>query len=96
MSTLWVPEVRHDCPIVPIILVGITGLENSEESKDENDNVGRITKEGVAKAREIGAYQYFECDLESPSSVVPVFYESVRACRAPRNKPKRSGDCSLQ
>lgn len=97
VSTLWEPELYHHVPSVPTILVGITGLEKSEESKDENDNVGRITKEeGEAKAKEIGAYRYFECDLESPSSVVPVFFESVRACRAPRSKPQKSGDCSLQ
>ena len=100
VSTLWFPEVSHYCPTVPIILVGITDPEKSKESKNENENEGDppvITQEECeAKAREICAYRYLECDLESPSSVTQVFHESVRACRAPRTKHKQSGDCSLQ
>ena len=97
VSTVWVPEVRHWSPSKPILLVGITGLGKPKEIKNKNDNVFSLVsrKEGKAKAREVGAYRYIQCDLSSVPSVNRVFQESVRAYRDYESKLESPG-CLLQ
>lgn len=94
------PEVRHWSPSKPILLVGITGLGKPKEIKNENNNVFSLVsrKEGKAKAREVGAYRYIQCDLSSVPSVNRVFQESVRAYRDYDSKLKSRGGhgCLLQ
>lgn len=88
MSTVWAPEIKRVVPHARILLVGITGLEIPEKSENENDNVLPIVtqREGEAKAREIGALRYLECDLNSTENVRDVFLTAVRVCLAPVRK----------
>ena len=64
----WLPEVRHFCPTVPIVLVATQKelryddetLRELAKSKQEPVNAG----EGRAMAEKIGAYAYVECSAK--------------------------------
>jgi Ras-related C3 botulinum toxin substrate 1 len=64
VSARWVPEIRHFCPKVPIILVGT--MVDLREDRDtierlQEKNMEPITKEqGLAKQKEISAVAYRE------------------------------------
>ena len=61
----WVPEVRHFCPDVPILLVGMkTDLRNDPKTIAEHAkySLSPITfDEAAAEAKEINAYAQIEC-----------------------------------
>ena len=110
--TRWYPEVRHYCPDVPFILVGVTdstvstSAESTHSATDGNDNnitaeaVSFMHKKGLAVARKIRAARYLECDLADPESVRAVFYEAVRSSdvfkRTTSTTPTDGSSCTLQ
>ncbi|CAH8449214.1 unnamed protein product [Schistosoma turkestanicum] len=61
----WIPEIKHFCPNVPIILVGNKkDLRDDEATKNELRRMKQETvsfEQGRAMAARIGADQFFEC-----------------------------------
>ena len=90
----WIPEVRHHCPTVPIVLVA-TKL----------DLRGRIEgciqyEEGLKVMKEIGAVRYMECSAITQRGVHAVFSEAVKTVlngekNPKQNKKKKKGKCTL-
>ena len=77
----WIPEVRHHCPNVPIILVGL--------KIDLRDDVGTIEKlkksgrepityvMGFKKARDLGCEKFLECSAWKRKGLKDVFDEAI-------------------
>ncbi|XP_056311394.1 ras-related C3 botulinum toxin substrate 1-like [Danio aesculapii] len=88
VSEKWLPEVRHFCPDIPIILVGMQidlrkdklTIEYLEEIKHTPVTFHR----GLAKAEEVGAVTYVECSAKTLKGVKTVFEEAVRAVLNPQ------------
>ncbi|XP_061561143.1 rho-related GTP-binding protein RhoB-like [Phycodurus eques] len=79
----WVPEVKHFCPNVPIILVANKkDLRNDEHVKNE---LGRLKMEPVRPddgrviAARIGAHDYLECSAKTKEGIWEVFETAARA-----------------
>ncbi|XP_059805334.1 ras-like GTP-binding protein RHO [Hypanus sabinus] len=79
----WVPEVRHFCPGVPVLLVGNKrDLRADERTRRE---LARSKKEpvrweeGRAVADKVGAYAYLECSAKTKEGVWEVFETATRA-----------------
>ncbi|XP_018428028.1 PREDICTED: rho-related GTP-binding protein RhoB isoform X2 [Nanorana parkeri] len=91
----WVPEVKHFCPNVPIILVANKkDLRNDEHIRNE---LARMKQEpvriedGRAMAIRISAYEYLECSAKTKDGVREVFETATRAALQKRHGP--SGEC---
>ncbi|KAL4630603.1 rho-related GTP-binding protein RhoB-like [Arapaima gigas] len=89
----WVPEVKHFCPNVPIILVANKkDLRHDEVTRSE---LARIKQEpvkaedGRAMAVRIGAYDYLECSARTKEGVRDVFESATRA--ALQKRPRTPG-----
>uniref|UniRef100_A0A8C5FIQ5 Ras homolog family member B n=1 Tax=Gadus morhua TaxID=8049 RepID=A0A8C5FIQ5_GADMO len=83
ISEKWVPEVKHFCPNVPIILVANKkDLRNDETVKYE---LSRLKQEpvkaddGRAMAMRIGAYDYLECSAKTKDGIWEVFETATKA-----------------
>ncbi|CAC5373612.1 RAC2 [Mytilus coruscus] len=91
----WIPEIRHHCPITPIVLVGtkldIRQDEGPRKSKHIDKNSHLISfSEGQSLANKINAVQYLECSAKTQEGLQMVFEEAVKAVLFPsENKPKR-------
>lgn len=69
----WAPELKHHCPGVPFLLVGIQDPPN--DALDTASRKKARLDEGTKLAREIGAEKYVECELTSQRGVKNVFDE---------------------
>ena len=93
----WTPEVRHFCPIVPIVLVGnkkdLKFDETTRRELQKSKQEPVKTEDGRAMAEKIGAYAYLECSAKMNDGVREVFETATRA--ALQTKKKKHGLCSL-
>jgi len=73
----WVPEVKHFCPNVPIILVG-----NKKDLRTDQNTIRELARnrqapvryeEGQQMANKIGAIRYIECSALTKDGVRKVF-----------------------
>ncbi|XP_030627127.1 rho-related GTP-binding protein RhoB-like isoform X1 [Chanos chanos] len=91
----WVPEVKHFCPNVPIILVANKkDLRNDESVRTELSRLKQEpvkTEVGRAMAVRIGAYDYMECSAKTKDGVREVFETATRA--ALQKRPTSVGCC---
>ncbi|XP_040283314.1 rho-related GTP-binding protein RhoB-like [Bufo bufo] len=91
----WVPEVKHFCPNVPIILVANKkDLRNDEHIRNELARMKQEpvrTEDGRAMAVRISAYEYLECSAKTNDGVREVFKTATRAALQKRHRP--SGEC---
>ena len=92
----WVPEVRHFCPTVPIILVG-----NKKDLRFNQDNIQRLAVQkiepvtleyGKMVASRIGACEFLECSAKTKECVKEVFEAAGRAAIKSK-KPGRKNRC---
>ncbi|KPP60337.1 rho-related GTP-binding protein RhoB-like [Scleropages formosus] len=79
----WVPEVKHFCPSVPIILVANKkDLRNDENVRNELARMKQEpvkTEDGRAMAVRIGAYDYLECSAKTKDGVRELSFLGPRA-----------------
>ncbi|XP_017656494.1 transforming protein RhoA-like isoform X1 [Nannospalax galili] len=91
----WVPEAKHFCPSVPIILVG-----NKKDLR--NDSLARRalakrkqepvkSEQGRDMANKIGALVYMECSAKTEEGVREVFETAARAALQTRLRKTKSG-----
>lgn len=79
----WVPEIKHFCPNVSIVLVG-----NKKDLRDDERTKNLLMKmkltpikfeQGQALANKIGAFSYLECSAKTREGVREVFETATRA-----------------
>ena len=82
----WLPELRHFCPKVPIILVGTKkDLRNDATTKRNLMKYGQepvSSEQGRMMANFIGAHAYIECSAKLNEGVRNVFETATRASLA--------------
>jgi len=95
----WVPEVKHFCPNVPIVLVG-----NKKDLRGDDYTVRELARvkqtpvpysEGEQMANRIGAKDYLECSALTKEGVRDVFEAATRAALSRRTKTKRKSKCEI-
>ncbi|XP_063062513.1 rho-related GTP-binding protein RhoA-B-like [Engraulis encrasicolus] len=95
----WVPEVKHFCPNVPIILVATKiDLRNDENVVKELSKMRQEpvkTEDGRPMAQRIGASAYMECSFESIEGINNVFYAAARAAVQRQNRRTSWINCCL-
>ncbi|XP_020025289.1 transforming protein RhoA-like isoform X2 [Castor canadensis] len=91
----WIPEVKHFCPNVPIILVG-----NKKDLRDDEQTRQKLSKkrqkpirpdQGRDMANTIGALGYMECSAKTKDGVREVFEMATRAALQTRRGKEKSG-----
>ena len=95
----WIPEIRHHCPNVPFILVGMKeDLRNDaatiEKLKQSNKTMISYAM-GIRLAKTLGAVKFCECSALM-REVKTVFDEVIRAAiqpHAPRSKSRGINFC---
>ncbi|KAG4430896.1 hypothetical protein IFR05_013626 [Cadophora sp. M221] len=83
----WAPELKHHCPGVPFLLVGIQ--DPPDAAVDTASKKKARVDKGRKLAGEIGAEKYVECELESGRGVKNVFDEAIVAALEPVVVPKK-------
>ncbi|XP_016300732.1 rho-related GTP-binding protein RhoB-like [Sinocyclocheilus anshuiensis] len=87
----WVPEVKHFCPNVPVILVANKkDLRSDDNVRSELSRMKREpvrTEDGRAMAARIGAHDYTECSAKTKEGVREVFETATRASLQRRPRP---------
>lgn len=97
----WIPELRHYCPNVPVVLVGTkVDLRENEEVRQnlaKNRQAPLTLEQGLTLAREIGAKSHFECSSLTQRGIKEVFEACVRASNKQEvvKKSKKRGGWSL-
>lgn len=96
VRTRWLPEIKDHCPNTPFILVGL-----KLDLRDDADTLAHLAEseqttpvsyaQGLAFAKEIGAYRYVECSAVSQLGLKTVFDEAIRAVLLPTNSNTSNG-----
>ena len=85
----WMPEIRHHCPDVPVILVATK--VDLREDKSTIDSLAKRNLEpvqdirGVELAKKIGAIKYLECSALNNKGLKEVFSTAVEAVVFPEH-----------
>ncbi|ELP92373.1 RAC GTPase, putative [Entamoeba invadens IP1] len=102
VSAKWQPEVAHNCPNIPYIFVGtkVNTRENNDQLKrlKEKNTTPITTKQGAAKAKEIGAVKYIECSALTQKNLRLVFDEAFKVAISYKTNDqsnKQQVTCSL-
>ncbi|KAJ3431455.1 hypothetical protein M0812_03137 [Anaeramoeba flamelloides] len=99
----WVPEIKHYCENLPIILVGTKlDLRNDNKilKKLEEKQLEPISyQEGMKLGEDIGAYKYIECSSLTQKNLKSVFDNAILAVINPEEKKnkkkKKKKFCSI-
>jgi len=79
----WLPELKHFCPNIPIILVACKAdLRTDEKTLEELAGMKQTPvrqEEGLAMAEKIKAVKYLECSAKTKAGVREVFEAATRA-----------------
>jgi Ras-related C3 botulinum toxin substrate 1 len=100
VTVKWVPEIRHHCADVPIVLIG-----TKSDLRDDRETVAALAASGQSVVRreqalkvqhKIKAVKYVECSALTQRGLKHVFDEAVRAVLSPdrRHELKRK-KCKL-
>jgi len=95
----WVPEVKHFCPNIPIVLVGNKkDLRNDEQViKDLQRNRQKPVSyaEGQAMAEKINAKAYIECSSLTKEGVREVFESATKCALNQKARKQSSKKCNI-
>lgn len=72
----WFGELHRHCPSTPILLVGVTHGDDTNNGVAQLRTVGK--EKGFRLAQKIKAARYIECSLHDISSIDAVFAETFR------------------
>ena len=94
----WVPEVRHFCPTVPIILIG-----NKKDLRFNHGTISELqvqkmepvrTENGKLVSSRIGAHDFLECSAKTKEGVKEVF-EAATLAALKSKKSEKKKRCSF-
>ncbi|CDO96153.1 unnamed protein product [Kluyveromyces dobzhanskii CBS 2104] len=85
IEEMWVPEVKHFCPEVPIMIVGLKSDLYAEDNI--SDFVDSFEAEEMAKR--VGAFVHLQCSSKSQQKVREVFDTAITAALYDELKPKK-------
>ncbi|KAJ3438157.1 hypothetical protein M0812_17337 [Anaeramoeba flamelloides] len=89
----WIPEIKHYCEDLPIILVGtkidLRDDQDTVQKLEEKNLVPISYQQGMELGKEIGAYQYVECSSLTQKNLKAVFDYSIKAVLNPEDKKKK-------
>ncbi|TGZ80801.1 GTP-binding protein rhoA [Ascodesmis nigricans] len=99
----WVAEVRHFCPDLPVVLVGLkVDLRDDEGTRrrlwEEGGKRPVSREEGVKAVEQLGLTRYLECSSKTGEGVKEVFEQAAWAVLNWGKKPRRgvrSRGCSI-
>ena len=78
----WIPEVKHFCPDIPVILEG-----NKKDLRNDPNTIKELAKmkqepvkleDGKKTAEKIDAFAYIECSAKNKEGVKEVFDDTAR------------------
>ena len=99
MKAKWVPEVRHHCPDVPILLVGTKlDLRTNKEALKKLEETGMAPishPQASAMAKDVGAIKYMECSALEQKGLKDVFDEAIRIVLDPPKPKPKPNKCRL-
>ena len=99
VSAKWIPEIKHHCPTVPFVIVGLkTDLRDDKETIENLKQIrsSPVSKEaGIALAKKVDAYAYVECSALTQAGVKNVF-DQVAYCVLQEKKSHKKKQCILQ
>ena len=99
MEAKWIPEVRHHCPDVPILLIGTKlDLRTNKDTLNKLQESGMApisNSQGLATAKKIGAFKYLECSALEQRGLKDVFDEAIRVVLDPPKEEKKPKPCLL-
>ncbi|PHT83091.1 Rac-like GTP-binding protein RHO1, partial [Capsicum annuum] len=90
---LWIPELKHYAPGVPIVLVG-TKLDLRDDKQFFVDHPGAVpitTAQGEELRKAIGAPSYVECSSKTQQNVKAVFDAAIKVVLQPPKTKKKKG-----
>ena len=73
----WFPQIREQCPQVPVILVGMR-TDERKTIKGDNFYLANSYKEGLACAKTNNAAAYVECSSTNLESINQMFETAIR------------------
>ena len=81
VKSKWYPEVRHNCPTTPLILVGtkIDLRDLGTQTKLSMPKLSNTKEDGIALANELGAVKYVECSALTQKGLKCVFDAAILA-----------------
>ncbi|KAG2010614.1 Rho1 GTPase, variant 2 [Coprinopsis cinerea AmutBmut pab1-1] len=88
----WMPEVRHHCPEVPVVLVGCKN--DLRDGAGGPATVHVSSDQGKEAAEAIGAVKYLQCSAKGAKGVRELFQYAAKVSLQPPKKNKK--DCSIQ
>ncbi|KAM4635181.1 rho-related GTP-binding protein RhoF [Polymixia lowei] len=98
----WHPEVKHFCPLVPVVLIGCkTDLRKDKERTRKLkalDQAPITYTQGEETRQQINAELYLECSAKYQENVEDIFKEATKKALAAKSKAKtckRKKNCVL-
>lgn len=99
ITAKWIPEIRHHCPTVPFLIVGLQmdlrGDKHTIEHLKARKQSPVSTEAGIALAEKVGAYAYVECSALTQAGVKNVFDQVANSILFERKTHKKK-QCILQ
>ncbi|XP_052071697.1 ras-related C3 botulinum toxin substrate 2-like [Mytilus californianus] len=96
----WIPEIRHHCPEIPVILVG-TKLDIRQDGEPQkskhiykNNNTVSFS-EGQSLANKVDAVKYLECSAKTQEGLHLVFEVAIKAVLFPSQHKQKRRPCIL-
>nr|CAB3265570.1 RhoA protein [Phallusia mammillata] len=92
ISEKWMPEIKHFCPNVPILLIGNKkDLRNDDEIRKElaqSKQEPVRSEQGQRMATTIGAKRYLECSAKTKEGIREVFEAAAQIATEKKDKKK--------
>jgi Rho family protein len=96
VASKWHPELKHFCPLTPIVLVGSRADEVTDElhlaHMRKQGHTPVTTAEGLEMAKRIGATEYLEVSAKTGANLKEAFDTAIRTTLMP---PKKHHHCML-
>ncbi|KAL9651161.1 hypothetical protein ABK040_008233 [Willaertia magna] len=97
----WVPEIRHHCPKVPLVVAGTKTDLRKDPDYLERENIKAVTKdEGIQIAKDVGACFYTECSAKTGEGLKDTFNFVIQCALDPNStqngKEEKKKGCNIQ